>query len=208
MIDGYQGFHKKFFVEQPGLYAALSRRGQSPKFMVIACCDSRVHPAQVLDSAPGELFVVRNVANLVPACAPDDDSCGTGAALEFAVQQLAVKHIIILGHSQCGGIKRLLEGGHDDRDYRFIDPWLQTAQPARERVLTEHADTDFAERCCLCERASISLSLANLITFPWIRERHAAGELYLHGWHFDLGTGALVAKQGAEFVPVDDLKIN
>ena len=112
LIGGYQRFYKKYFDEQPELYEGLFKEGQFPKFLVISCCDSRVHPAQVMDTAPGDIFVIRNVANLVPVNEVDDSSHGTSAAIEFAVKHLAVKHIIVLGHSQCGGIKSLMEGDH------------------------------------------------------------------------------------------------
>ena len=135
LINGYQRFHKQYFVEQPELYDSLFKKGQSPKFLVISCCDSRVHPAQVMDAAPGDMFVIRNVANLVPVYEADGKPDDTGAALEFAVKHLGVRHIIVLGHSQCGGIKSLMEGEHRDNDHGFIDPWMKTAQAARESVL-------------------------------------------------------------------------
>jgi carbonic anhydrase len=206
LINGYQRFYKKYFQEQPEIYDSLFEQGQSPKFLVISCCDSRVHPAQVMDTVPGDIFVVRNVANLVPVNEPDDKSHGTSAAMEFAVKHLEVEHIIVFGHSECGGIKSLMEGDHIDHDYAFIDPWMEIAKSARDHVLHEHGDKEFSEQCTLCEKASIQISLNNLMTFPWIKDRFDAGSLYIHGWYFDIDTGSLLGKQGDQFIPVNELK--
>ena len=207
LINGYQRFHKKYFEEQPELYNSLFEEGQSPKFLVISCCDSRVHPAQVMDTLPGDIFVIRNVANLVPVNEVDGKSHGTSAAMEFAIKHLEVKHIIVFGHSQCGGIKSLMEGDHIGHDYGFIDPWMKIAKSARDKVLAEHADKNFVEQCTICEKASIDISLKNLMTFPWIKERYDAGKLYTHGWYFDIGSGSLLGKSGDEFIPVQELDI-
>jgi carbonic anhydrase len=207
LISGYQRFHKQYFEDQPELYKTLFEEGQSPKFLVISCCDSRVHPAQVMDTAPGDIFVIRNVANLVPVNEPDDKSHGTSAAMEFAVKHLNIKHIIVLGHSQCGGIKSLMEGNHKGQSYAFIDPWMDIAKTARDKVLSEHGDKEFSEQCSLCEKASIETSLSNLITFPWIKERYDEGNLDIHGWYFDIDTGSLLGKEGDEFIPVNDLAV-
>ncbi len=205
LIDGYHRFYEKYFVEQPEVYDSLFEQGQSPKFLVISCCDSRVHPAQVMDTVPGDIFVVRNVANLVPVNEPDDKSHGTSAAMEFAVKHLEVKHIIVFGHSQCGGIKSLMEGDHLGHKYAFIDPWMEIAKSARNKVIEEHGDKEFDEQCTLCEKASIEISLKNLMTFPWIKDRYDAGKLYIHGWYFDIDKGSLLAKEGDQFVPVKNL---
>lgn len=206
LIDGYQRFHQKFFIEQPELYNNLFEEGQSPKFLVISCCDSRVHPAQVMDTQPGDIFVIRNVANLVPTNEVDGKSHGTSAAMEFAIKHLEVKHIVIMGHSQCGGIKSLMEGDHLDNDYGFIDPWMKIAKPAREKVLEEYSDKPFSEQCTICEKASIEISLGNLLTFPWIKERIDENKLFIHGWYFDIDSGILLGKQGDQFIPVSELK--
>jgi len=208
LIDGYQRFHKKYFQEQPEIYNSLFEQGQSPKFLVISCCDSRVHPTQVLDTMPGDIFVIRNVANLVPVNEPDGKSHGTSAAMEFAIKHLDVKHIIVLGHSQCGGIKSLMEGDHLSHEYGFIDPWMEIAKAAREKIVNNYADEDFDAQCVRCEQASIKISLDNLKTFPWIKERYDAGKLFIHGWYFDIDSGCLFAKQDDEFVPVKDLVIS
>ena len=205
LIDGYQRFYKKYFQEQPEIYNSLFEQGQSPKFFFFFCCDSRVHPTQVMDTMPGDIFVIRNVANLVPVNKVDGKSHGTSAAMEFAIKHLDVKHIIVFGHSQCGGIKSLMEGDHLDHEYGFIDPWMKIAKSAREAVVNGYADEDFDAQCIRCEKASIQMSLNNLKTFPWIKERYDAGKLFIHGWYFDIESGSLFGNQGDQFVPVKDL---
>ena len=138
LIDGHQRFYKQYFEKQRGLYSNLFEEGQSPKFLVISCCDSRVHPAQIMDTAPGDIFVIRNVANLVPINEADGKSHGTSAAMEFAIKHLKVKHIIVFGHSQCGGIRTLMEGDHLSNEYSFVDPWMGIAKNARANVLKKH----------------------------------------------------------------------
>ncbi len=160
--------------------------------MVIACADSRVAPEVIFDCVPGEIFVVRNVSNLVPTYAPDTGNHGTSAALEFAVTALGVRNIVVLGHSQCGGIRALMQGpGGDHGD--FIESWMAIAQPARTRVCDapDAASQDFATLCTRCEHESIRVSLANLLTFPWISSRVATGKLKLQGMHFNVQTGRL-----------------
>lgn len=208
IIDGYQQFHEQYFQEQPEIYNNLFEQGQSPKFLIISCCDSRVNPSQILGAAPGDIFVIRNVANLVPANELDNKSPAVCAAMEFAVKHLAVKHIIVLGHSQCGGIKSLMEGEHADPNFEFIDPWMKMALSARQQVLDQYGEEDFSTQCSLCEKVSIEISLNNLKTFPWITKRCDAGELFVHGWHFDINTGALLAKQGKQFIPVGEMSID
>ena len=208
LIDGYQRFHKKYFQEQPELYNNLFEEGQSPSFLVISCCDSRVHPAQVMDTVPGDIFVIRNVANLVPVNEVDGKSHGTSAAMEFAIKHLEVEHIIVFGHSQCGGIKSLMEGDHLDHDYGFIDPWMMIAKAARDQVIQNHAEEDFDTQRTYCEKASIGISLNNLMTFPWIKERIDNGKVSVHGWYFDIDTGCLLGKEGDQFIPVNELAIS
>ncbi len=206
LIEGYERFHKNYFVDNPELYNQLFK-GQSPKFLIISCCDSRVHPAQIMDTEPGDIFVIRNVANLVPLNEVDGKSHGTSAAMEFAIKHLKVRHVIIMGHSQCGGIKSLMEGEHGDADYGFIDPWMKNVSAAREQVLSQHADKEFDAQCSHCEKTAIGVSMENLMTFPWIKERHEAGNLFIHGWYFDIGTGSLLGKDGDEFKPVGELLV-
>jgi len=205
LIDGYKRFFKKSFEKKQDFYNNLSNEGQSPKFLVISCCDSRVHPAQIMDTNPGDIFVIRNVANLIPVNEPDGKSHGTSAAMEFAVKHLNVKHIIVLGHSQCGGIKTLMEGEHFSSKYSFVDPWMGIAKNARLSVLEKHKDKSFEEQCSFCEKISIGISLNNLMTFPWIKEKCDSGELNIHGWYFNIKTGALLGQRGEEFIPVNEL---
>ncbi|MCP5158223.1 MAG: carbonic anhydrase [Gammaproteobacteria bacterium] len=168
-------------------------RGQTPSTMLIGCSDSRVDPAILTDSAPGDLFVVRNVANLVPPYETTGRYHGTSAALEFAVCNLEVRNIVVLGHSRCGGIRALLEGyGQNDEGEGFIAPWVQIAASSREEVLRRWPDTsrEFQQRAC--ERAGIRASLVNLMTFPFVRERVEGGRLNLYGWYYDLENGELM----------------
>ena len=158
-----------------------------------------------MDTNPGDIFVIRNVANLVPVNEPDGKSHGTSAAMEFAVKHLNVKHIIVLGHSQCGGIKTLMEGEHFSSEYSFVDPWMGIAKNARLSVLEKHKDKSFEEQCSYCEKISIEISLNNLMTFPWIKEKYESGELNIHGWYFNIKTGALLGHRGKEFIPVGEL---
>jgi len=188
LIDGYHRFREDRFAQQNRLYRKLGELGQSPKVMVIACCDSRADPALIFDAAPGEIFVVRNVANLVPPYAPNDDYHGTSAALEFAVTGLAVEHILVLGHARCGGIQASLEGSHQGT---FIGNWMSILDDTRERVERDHADGDTAGCQHALELAGIGQSLANLKTFPFVAERLGDGRLNLHGAYFDIANGVL-----------------
>lgn len=204
LIHGYQQFHQDYFIDNPELYKQLFK-GQSPKFLVISCCDSRVDPAKILGAEPGDIFVVRNVANLVPNYVDDGKTHGTSAALEFSIKHLKVRHVVVLGHSQCGGIRSLMEGEHQHKTHGFIDPWMSIANPARESVLTNHSHEDLDTQCSLCEQTSIGVSLDNLMTFPFVKERVEKNELFLHGWHFDIETGQLLGKRESDFIPVKEL---
>jgi carbonic anhydrase len=192
LLDGYERFRKGSWRRHQKRFSALARDGQSPSAMVIACADSRVAPEMIFDCAPGEIFVTRNVSALVPPYAPDTGNHGTSAALEFAVTSLNVRNIVVLGHSQCGGIRALMrgpEGDHGD----FIESWMAIAHTARARVCdSPGADgQSFEALCHTCEHESIRVSLANLLTFPWIASRVAEGTLTLAGMHFNVETGKL-----------------
>ncbi|RJQ46734.1 MAG: carbonic anhydrase [Gammaproteobacteria bacterium] len=191
LMQGFSRFRARYFDGQPDFYDQLARRGQSPGLMVVACCDSRVDPAIITDSNPGDLFVVRNVANLVPPCEMGGGYHGTSAALEFAVRSLHVMHIIVLGHSQCGGIQSLLQGIQAPQG-DFIIPWMAIAEEACRKVNARHAHAPDAVRQRACEQAAIQVSLHNLLTFPWVRERVEQGALHLHGWYFDIDRGELL----------------
>lgn len=189
-IAGFKKFRQEYFDSDEQRFAPL-KHGQQPKVLLIGCSDSRVDPAILTGCAPGELFVVRNVANLVPPCELDSQHHGVSAALEYAVCHLEVEHIIILGHSGCGGINALMHGITNGRPAEFIGPWVKIAERGRERVMTELAGKDPEMQNRACEQAAILISLENLLTFPWIDERVKTGKLLLHGWYFDISIGQL-----------------
>lgn len=188
-IAGFERFHDKYFGHDRELFDRL-RHEQRPRAMVIACCDSRADPAILTDAEPGEMFVVRNVANLVPPYEPGGSFASVPAALEFAVLSLEVEHVIVLGHAQCGGIRALMSDAGPGGE--FISKWVSIAQRARERVLAELPDKPPALQEQACEQAAILVSLENLMTYPWIARRVEAGSLHLHGWYFDIGQGELL----------------
>jgi len=196
LIEGFQRFREKHFAQNDALFRELVKQGQTPKTLVVACCDARVDPALILDCAPGDLFVIRNVANLVPPAENQGHYHGTSAALEFGVRNLGVRHIIVLGHAHCGGIHALLEGGVA-RDDSFIAEWMGIADAARERVEQELAGNSNKARQRACEQQAILVSLDNLMTFSWIRERVEQGTLALHGWYFDIERGELLGYDAA-----------
>ena len=192
LLTGFGNFRRNYYLKNRALFHGLALRGQSPKVMVIGCCDARVDPMLITGAGPGEIFMVRNVANLVPPYAPDTRSHGTSAALEFAVKGLAVEHIIVLGHAACGGIRALLneeEAGTIGQD--FIASWMSNAQRALAAVNTHKHDSAEA-RQRFGELENIKVSLENLKTFPWIAERAASGKLSIHGWYFDIFSGHLM----------------
>ena len=189
-IAGFKKFRQEYFAADEQRFAPL-KQGQQPKVLLIGCSDSRVDPAILTGCAPGELFVVRNVANLVPPCEHDQHHHGVSAALEYAVCHLEVEHIIILGHSGCGGINALMHGISNGKPAEFIGPWVKIAERGRERVLAELAGKESEKQNRACEQAAILISLENLLTFPWIEERVNAGNLLLHGWYFDISIGQL-----------------
>ena len=188
LIAGFKRFHENYFGGDQELFGRL-KQGQNPGAMVIACSDSRVDPAILLDAQPGDLFMVRNVANLVPPYERGAGLHGVSTALEFGVCVLGVEHLIVLGHSQCGGVRALMEGTQGD----FMGNWVNIAARAKQRVLAEFPAATAQEQCHACEEASILVSLENLLTFPWILERVEQGSLTLHGWYFDIDSGKLVA---------------
>lgn len=193
LLDGVRGFRKTFFDEQPERLRPLVERGQSPAVLVIACSDSRMDPAIVTNAEPGDIFVVRNVANLVPPYVADGTSRGTSAAIEFAVRDLGVKHVIVLGHSRCGGIQALIDhtGGKPlGRD--FIAPWVSMVAHICAHVpRAAEFTTNPERRARQIEQKAILASLGNLHEFPWIDERVKAGTLDVRGWWFDLEHGEL-----------------
>lgn len=190
-IEGYLGFQRTTFRNNPQLFARLAVK-QSPKCMVIACCDSRVDPAILTNADPGDLFILRNVANLVPPREPDAHYHGTSAALEFAVHALKVDYILVMGHANCGGVRALLE--HDpniEEGREFINRWMRLAEPARERTLAALPGQPIETQAHFCEKEVVKVSLRNLMTFPWIAGRVAGGELKLHGLYFDIAEATM-----------------
>jgi carbonic anhydrase len=203
LVDGYRAFVDDRLPLERSRYEKLAESGQQPEVMVICCCDSRVSPEVIFDAHPGELFVVRNVANLVPPYSPTGFTHGVSAALEFAVQNLKVRYIIVMGHSHCGGVRAYVEhkGRTDPGD--FIDNWTSLIAPAAEAI-GEASTSSAAEYLCRLEQASVVTTLGNLTSFPWIKDRVAAGELHLLGSYFDVGTGDLKVYNPAAstFAPV------
>lgn len=193
-IAGFRSFQNEYFGAESAHFEPL-KNGQSPKTMIIGCSDSRVDPAILTNCAPGDIFTVRNVANLVPPFEKNGGLHGVSAALEFAVCHLGVEHIIVLGHSQCGGIGALMAGSCGCKGGGFISRWMSIATPARERVLAELPGKDPKLQQQAAEQASILLSMENLHSFPWIDERVTAGTLSLHGWYFNLAVGELLEYQ-------------
>lgn len=198
LIEGYRQFRENAWPAERQRFETLARDGQSPETMVIACSDSRVAPERIFGAAPGELFVVRNVAGLVPPYELDGGHHGTSAALEFAVRVLRVRQIAVLGHAQCGGVRVMLEGAPREAQ-DFVEPWMQLAAPAL-MVLPGGISGDAALH--RCEEEVVKLSIANLLTFPWIAEAVAAGRLELIGFRFGIQSGVLTRLEGDRFVPV------
>ncbi|MFP5329716.1 MAG: carbonic anhydrase [Alphaproteobacteria bacterium] len=205
LIEGYRRFREHSWPKERDRWSGLAE-GQSPKVMVIACSDSRVDPAQIFDTRPGEIFVVRNVANLAPPYETTGGYHGVSAALEFAVTQLEVEEVLVLGHGSCGGCNAALTGkfdGAQSGEGRFIADWVSMLRPAREKVLARHGTLD-SQAGLDMEWEAVKLSLANLRTFPWVAEREKNGRLKLHGAHFSIAEGRLYVLDEAEgtFRPV------
>ncbi len=191
LLNGYRNFMSGRYASESSRYRSLAREGQAPETMVIACCDSRAAPEAVFDAGPGELFVVRNVANLVPPYSPDGEYHSTSAALEFAVQSLKVSHIVVMGHGRCGGIRAALDPGAAPLSPGdFIGKWMSLVAPAAETVAGNTMMTA-GERQTALERISIRYSLANLRTFPCVSILEGKGRLSLHGAWFDISSGEL-----------------
>ncbi len=187
LLAGYRRFREGHWAEAKAEYEALASEGQRPHTLVVACSDSRADPALIFDTAPGQLFVVRNVANLVPPYEPDGHLHGVSAALEFGVKVLGVSRIVVMGHAHCGGVNAMRNGAPEDcRD--FVAPWVEQGAPIVRR-LTRSEPADQVERAA--EEAVVRLSIHNLRTFPWIAEREAAGQLSLTGLHFGIADGVL-----------------
>lgn len=190
LLDGYEAFVRGRLKTEQHRYRELAERGQAPEIMVIGCCDSRVSPEVIFDARPGELFVVRNVANLVPPYAPTGTYHGVSAALEFAVVALKVKHVVVLGHAHCGGVRAFAEDAAPLSPGDFIGKWMSLMAPAARRIGPRGSMTE-AEYLMRMEQASIVNSLDNLMTFPRLREEVEGGRIALHGAYFGVATGEL-----------------
>lgn len=182
ILKGYEKFRKKYAHENRSIMKSLSYHGQQPEIMIVACCDSRVDPALILQCDPGDLFIVRNVANIVPPYEKDDSHHGTSAALEFGIRILKVKHLILLGHSQCGGIQALLNQS-TSTDNDFITPWVSVLDAKHAHSHSQSAD-EFA-------KVALSQSYQNCLDFPWIKEKIERKELTIHRWFFDIKSGQI-----------------
>lgn len=196
LVQGFDRFHAAWFETSHSLYDELVWRGQQPRVMVVGCCDSRADPAMITDAAPGDLFVVRNVAALVPPYMPDGRLAGVSSAIEFGVKALGVAHIVVLGHAMCGGVRSLMEYEDCDPRFEFVGQWVGLLREARAEVLALVTEADAALQLRAAERASLLVSVRNLMTYPWIAQAVATGELCLHGWYFDFAWGVLMAAEG------------
>jgi carbonic anhydrase len=193
LIEGYRRFLEGRYPEEAELYRTLAEEGQAPKTMIVACCDSRADPATIFNAHPGQFFIVRNVANLVPPFEPDGDYHGTSAALEFAVEGLKVENIVVMGHARCGGVNAFLEGLYQrPADDGFIQRWISLLEPAKVEAL-RLADAPMEKQQEALEHASVRHSLENLKTFPFVRHRLESGLLKLRGAYFDIATGELLS---------------
>ena len=193
LTEGFLEFRSASFLPKRALFEQLAQQ-QQPRVMMIACSDSRVDPAILTNAEPGDLFMVRNVANLVPPCTMDRAQHGISAALEFGVTALGVEHVIVFGHADCGGIRALLTRDPAvDPQHTFIHQWLQIADEARRRTLIIARDQPLETQLRILEHEAIKTSLANLLTFPWIEQRVSEDRLRLHGWFFDINQGQVHA---------------
>jgi carbonic anhydrase len=180
VLQGYQNFRKKYVTDDKSVMPYLSYYGQQPQIMMVACCDSRVDPAVILQCDPGDLFVVRNVANIIPPYEKDEMHHGTSAALEFGIQGLNIKHLVLLGHSQCGGIQALLNQNNLNKD-DFITNWVSLVKLPDGH---SHDPDEYAKQ-------ALNQSYQNCLTFPWITDKVNKKELIIHLWFFDIKTGQI-----------------
>ena len=204
LMQGYRHYRDEEYENKRPLIEDLVSRGQHPEVAVVACSDSRVDPAILFQADPGDLFMVRNVANLVPPMEEEGTYHGTSAALEFAVLGLGVKHIIVLGHAHCGGIKLMMEPEPYDSAFRYVPAWVSMLNAAYRRVQATMSNASDEARTRACEQNAVLVSLENLTTFPWVRDRIDAGELTLHGWYVDIAAPELSAYDGeaGKFIPI------
>lgn len=190
LLNGYRTFRTQRLPTEQSRYRELSERGQSPEVMVIGCCDSRVSPEVIFDAGPGELFVMRNIANLVPVYQPDENAHGVSAALEFAVNVLRVKHIVVLGHAQCGGIRAFVDKIEPLSPGDFIGKWMAMFIKPGE-VVEQRSHETMQQFVTRIEKAAVFRSLENLMTFPFVSKAVQRGDMQLHGAYFGVAEGSL-----------------
>jgi carbonic anhydrase len=196
LLEGFERFQSQRFVEKHSKYQSLAINGQHPSAFVISCCDSRVSPEVIFDCDPGDIFVMRNIASIVPPFELSGQYHGTSAALDFAVRRLEVRDVIVLGHSQCGGVQASADDPDGEKNGEFIGPWLKLIGNNSNCC---SADADRSGKLRRLELNCVENSLKNLLTFPWILSRCRENRLRLHGVHFDVGSGKLqVFDQGQD----------
>ncbi len=193
LSKGHNRFLDGYFKQNRARLEKLAQQ-QTPEIAMVSCCDSRVDPTILFDAEPGDIFIIRNVANLVPPFETKGDYHGTSAALEFAVRYLKVKQLVVLGHARCGGIRALMENDKPVQSVEsdgFINSWMQLAAAAKQEVLAREDLHSQDERIHACEKTAVKYSLQNLLTYPWIRQRVAEGKLELVGFYYNLYSGEL-----------------
>jgi carbonic anhydrase len=203
LLEGYTAFLGGRLREEQSRYQELAESGQAPQIMVVGCCDSRVSPEVIFDARPGELFVVRNVANIIPPYEPDGHAHGVSAALEFGIAALKIKHIVVLGHAQCGGVRAFAEDAEPLSPGDFIGNWMKLMAPAMEKAGPRGAlsPADYLQKL---EQANIVNSIENLMTFPRLAKMIERGTVMVHGAYFGVATGALSVRdrETGEFRPI------
>ncbi|MCE9649290.1 MAG: carbonic anhydrase [Parvibaculum sp.] len=207
LIEGYRAFRTGTYSQNVERYRVLGERSQKPKALIIACCDSRADPAMIFSADPGELFVVRNVANLVPPYEPDTHYHGTSAAVEFGICNLEIADLVVMGHARCGGIDALYESANGNPPKgEFISGWISLAQDVADDVKKTHAHLDRDQMLRMMEQRAVLKSIEMLRTFPFVREREADGRLRLHGWFYGIASGVLSVydEKADRFVDVSD----
>ena len=205
LLEGFRRFRRTTFLREQGRYRRAAINGQRPKVLLIACADSRVSPSVIFRARPGDIFIVRNVANIVPAYDPDPGPRSIGAAVEYAIKVLGVTDIVIKGHARCGGVAALVDGARHLPPTDYLMAWVEVAAPARALFPPNFESLSPDEQRLAAEQSVIQNSVINLSGYPWVRERLDNGTLRIHGWHFDILTGALTCHdaESGEWVGVD-----
>ena len=212
LLKGFADFRLGYYQEHLDLFEKLATEGQSPKILIIGCSDARVDPGILTQTRPGDIFTVRNIAAMVPPAVnpPDQTQHGTSAAIEYAVRGLEVEHVVVLGHALCGGIAALVDGVNSVyATYDYVSTWTAVARNVRDVAVHDLAGRPREEIVRAVEQAAVVNSVANLMTFPWLAERVAAGKLVLHAWWFNLIEGQLYAfnPEAATFDPVKGIEV-